>query len=1055
MLRERIIRFFVDRHLLTNLFFVAVFVGGIIAWRAMPKEELPDVTFDMVRIGCHYPGASTDEVEYYVTRPIEEALRGLDGIYRISSSTAVGSSNVSVEIEKNADLDEVIAEIRNEVLDVDLPDDIIDEPEVRVFKTSRKAIVDVGLIIGGVKTLDSESRAILQAYALALENNLLSLPQVSSVSRSGYLNNEIHIEVHPDKLIEYQIPFNTVIREIKENNVRQPAGSIENIREPKVTLTGELGTIDELKNLAVQGGFEGQVVRLGDIADVAKGYEKTKSLFKINGHEGIFLNVVKSSSVGIIDAIKAVRRVTDNFQVQSELAEGAKLKVHLLDDESVDVQNRLRLISINGMIGFILIVTCLFIFLDFRSGIWVAMGIPFTFCFTLIVALFCGYTINNVTLAAVIIVMGMVVDDAIVVSENISRFQSQGVSRPEAAVTGTAFVFTPIIASILTTCVAFVPLFFFSGHFGAMVTYIPLIVCFMLGGSLIEALFILPGHMAFSIGAGVKRYFQTDGRSSTATQNHTKKRKHWFRRCEYVYARFIEKVLHYKWLWIFFFIGLLVFSGSIAINKMKFVMFPDEETRQIRLTAQAPAGTQKYETARLAQPLEDVISGHIGKEVVGFRSAFARTRRGSAAQENLLQMRIEIVPKDKREKSADTLIQEWEAAAVGIPGLEKVRFSKSWHGQSSASPIELTVKENNDRLRQQLSDELAQELKRHPALMNVEIDRPFVHPEYQITLDRDKIRRLSISPTEVATTLRAALEGKILYELMGDDEQIYVRLTTDKKSKDSIDKVLALPVENKGQYLVPLKDIVFVKEIVKPDTLNREDLKRTTSLYADLRPGTQQTPLEIAAYYEETVFPKIIAGYPSSIVEFAGEIKDSRESGQDFKIGIVLVIGLIYMVLVILFNSLSKPFIIMVTIPFGLVGIILAFWLHGITLYGFFAVIGALGLAGVVINDAIIMVVKLDTAFDSTKPIKSVNRQISSIAKTRLRAVLLTTLTTIMGIIPSAYGWAGYDSMLAQMMLALGWGLLFGTAITLILIPCVYCIGKRIHLGRQRKRFST
>jgi len=1035
-MKERIVSFFLKRHLLANLIFVTVFIGGIFAWVQIPKEELPDVTFDSVRITVSYPGASAEEVEYYVTRPIEEEIRGLDDIYRITSSTGVGVCRVTAELEKNSpDKDAIINEIRNAVLDVDLPLDIKDDPRIRVFKTSRKAIIDIGLIYEGKNILDVSSRNTLQEYALALENKLLSLPEVSSVNRSGYLDAEIQIKIQPDKLIEYRIPFNTVMKEVQDNNVRQPAGNIESAKEPKVTLSDELNTIEELSELAIQGGFEGQVVRLKDVADVSEAHEKTKTVVKINGHEGIFLSVVKSSRSGILEAVRAVKKAADVFGGNG-LGNG-DIKIVLLDDESYDVRNRLTLIGINGAIGFALIVIALFVFLDFRSGLWVALGIPFTFCFALIAAFMAGYSINNITLAAVIIVMGMVVDDAIVVSENISRLRAQGVNLLESAVQGTAFVFLPIVASILTTCVAFVPLFFFSGRFGAMVSFIPLIVFFMLGGSLLEAVFILPGHVTLRRGA--------------AKEVNTPK-QHWFGKWEDLYGKFIEKILPFKWVVFVIFAAILIFSINTAATKMKFVMFPDEETRQIRVTAETPAGTQRYETARLSQSLEDTLLEYMGKEVVGFRNEIAKTRRGSVGQENKFRMRIEIVPKEKRRKSANSLIKEWTEKFGQIENISNLKFSKTWHGQAGDSPIEILVKENNDDLRSKITDELAEIMKQYPELENVEIDRPVLTPEYIIKLKRDLTRRLAISPTDIAATLRAALEGKILYDFMGDDEEVYVRLTTVSSAKTDINKVLEIPVENAGNYLVPLGDIVTVEETNKPDSIVRDDLKRATTVYADMIAGAKKTPLEVAEYFEKNVFGKLTLKHPSTIIEFTGEVKDTRESSKNFVMAIVMAVCLIYLILVLLFNSLFKPFIIMLAIPFGLVGIILAFRFHGISMFGFFAVIGALGLAGVVVNDAIIMLVKLERGFDQDSSTGDVNGQIANIAKTRLRAVVLTTLTTVLGIIPTAYGWAGYDSMLSQMMLALCWGLIFATFITLILIPCIYGMVKGTGHGRVLKK---
>jgi len=597
----------------------------------------------------------------------------------------------------------------------------------------------------------------------------------------------------------------------------------------------------------------------------------------------------------------------------------------------------------------------------------------------------------------------------------------------EAAIKGTGFVFLPIIASILTTCVAFVPLLFFTARFGAMVKFIPLIVFFMLGASLLESLFILPGHMTLPLGP---------------VRDLSK--RHWFDKWEKFYGKIIEKILPRKKIIFIIFIALLVLASFIASAKMKFVMFPGEETRSINLTAEAPPGSTRHETAKLAQSLEDIIAQYIGKEVVGFRSQIARSRRGSVAQENKMRMRIEILPKEKRKKSADVLISEWKNKFKTVDSIDNIKLSKTRHGQDSSSPIEILVKENNDDLRKNISDKLAKELEKHSSLKNIEIDRPILNPEYRIKLNRDKIRRLAISPSDVAKTLRASLEGKILYDFAGDDEEVYVRITTVEGAKNDINKVLDIPVENASKYLVPLKDIVSVEEIAKPNSIEREDLKRITRIYADIKLGVNQTPLEVAKYFENNIFGDLVSKHPTTILEFAGEVKDTRESQNDFTFAIIMAIVLIYIILTLLLNSLYKPLIIMLAIPFGLVGIILAFWFHGIFMYGFFAMIGALGLAGVVVNDAIIMLIKLDKEFDSSLPRTELYKQIGDIAQTRLRAVVLTTLTTVVGIIPTAYGWAGYDAMLAQMMMALAWGLLFGTLITLILIPSIYAVTQDI-----------
>lgn len=1032
---EKIIAYFINRHLFANLIVAVVLVGGVIAWQNTSKEEMPDIEFDHAHINANYPGATAAEVEHFVTKPLEEQVKGLDGVYRITSTSSDGSTNITVEFEKDyPNLDEALMDVRNAVLDVKLPDDVIDEPKVNVWKTSKMAIIDVVLIDTEKHLLDTQSRKRLQQYAYTLEQQLLNLPEVNTVEKSSYLQEELQIMVKPEKLREFDIPFNTVMQEVKENHVRQPAGSIEAKSEPKVTLLSELDDVGKLQELVIQGGFEGQVVKLKEVADINRGFSKNKTIFKANGHEGILLRVIKNSSYGILTALKAVKKQLKNFQ-QNNLQDTG-IELISLDDESIDLKNRLSLVVTNGAIGFILILLILFIFLDFKSGVWVAMGIPFSLCFAMIGTMIMGYTINNITLAAVIIVLGMIVDDAIVVSENITRLRSEGMSSEEAAVKGTAFVFTPVLASILTTCIAFVPLFFFQGRFGKMLVFIPPIIFLVLGASLFESITILPGHMHLDLSV-------FNGFLNRLKQKKVKEKTiHWFNKVEDYYENILNKVLPLKKFVFIIFILLLVFSGYIVQTKMKYVMFPDEETREIFISGEAAPDADKYDTAQLTRQVEDIIIPYLGKEVIGLTTQIARSRTSRAVEENKFRMTVEILPKEKRKKSADQLIKEWEKGFAAITDLKDLQVIKSRWGHASGSPIEIIVQENDDTTRAMISEQLAHIMRNNPALENVEIEQPLENIEYQISLDREKIKRLSINPADISATLRAALEGTVIYELLQGDEKVDVRFTIIEKAKKDIENILDIPVENTGNYLVPLRDIVDVKKTITPNSIDRKDGKRVTTVFADIKKGARRTPIEIADELEKNEFSKILSASPTVLLNFEGEVKDTRESKGDFTSSIILAVLLIYIVLVLLLNSLTKPLIIMLSIPFGVVGIVLAFWLHGKVLFGFFAAIGAIGLAGVVVNDSIVMLVKLEKHYDRSKGKEFSYAQIASISKTRLKAVILTTVTTVAGLLPTAYGFTGYDAMLAEMMLALAWGLMFGTLITLLLVPCAYSLGK-------------
>jgi len=1039
----RFIEFFVNRHLLTNMMFISVILGGLFSWQQIKKEERPDVTYDIVRISAVYPGATAEEVEHFVTRELEKELKAVDGVYRMYSSVSRGTTNISIELEKNLDnKNESITEIRNAVLATQLPPEVRDKPTVRVFKSSKKAIIDIALIHTKAHLLTIPQRQELQLYATALELQLTNLPQINSINRSGYLQEELQINLDPKKLVYYQIPLSNVIDEITKNHVRQPVGHIEVKDEPSVTINAQLDTVEKLNKLYIQARYLSKSIDLQSIAEVKSDFRREKQITKVNGHESIMFNVVKNGSFGILESLDAVQKVINGFTTNN--LRNSDIQLVILDDESYEVRNRLSIISTNGAIGFVLILITLFLFLNKRAGVWVAMGIPFTICLTLIITSMVGYTINNVTLAAVIIVMGIVVDDAIVVAENIARFRSQGYSSQDAAVQGTAQVFMPVLASIVTTCVAFIPLFYFSGRFGSFVSFIPPIVFLMLFASLVESLVVLPGHLHIP----APKFFQRKNNIE-----HIK--PHWFDKIEQSYGNILIRLLKYKYLIFALFVALLAGSILLAKQTMSFVLFPHTETREIVFLGTADKKSDRYDTAMISKNIENIIAPYIGQEVVGFRTEIAKSRHGGVAKENKFRMIVEIVPKDDRIRSADDLVNLWKPKADKVKGLKKLVIQKSRYGQSSGSAVDVLIQENDDELRNKAAEAIKRAMDKHPDLANAEIDEPLTLPEYKVDILRDKAKRLSISPLDIATTFRASLEGNILYELPKGNEHIDVRLSVIDGAQKDIKNILTIPVENKGNYLAPLGDFVIINKGMAPTSITRRDTRRATTAYADLKQGAVKTPLQIANDLEKGVFRDIVSKQPSTSLNFDGEVADTRESKNDLRNAVIMVVFLIFAILVILFNSITRPIIIILAIPFGMVGVIVAFWAHGHTLFGFFAAIGTLGMAGVVINDAIIMLTKLDNEYDIASENALADKihrdeRVARIAQTRLKAVILTTLTTVVGVLPTAYGIAGYDSMLSEMMLAMAWGLLFGSIITLLLIPCMYSF-----IQDMQQRFHT
>ena len=1017
---KSVINYFTKNHLVSNILFVGVFLMAIFAWQKIGKEEMPEFESNWLRISASYPGAAAEDVELFVTKPIEDELKEVSGIEEILTTSSTGLSSFRVVIDEDtADQKEVVQNIKDAALRASLPREV-DTPNFRQFKSTEKAIIDVGFYLEGVRSLDYESRKKLQSMVLNFENQIKSLTDVSGIDKKGYDEPELHILVDPESIDRYDLSIDRLVNTIQSNHIRVPLGTLEDKEQSKVTAIHELEDKESLDALYVQGNYGGKGVRLSDIAEVQPGFSKSTIIRKLQGHEGIVINVKKKYSTDILTAQESVVRFVEEFK-RTHSASG--LRLILMDDESYDVKNRLSIVASNGLIGFALIFIVLFIFLDFKSGLWVGMGIPFTLALTIIAMTLVGYTINNMTLAAVIIVMGIVVDDAIVVAENISRKRYLGQSPLESAVGGTHEILKPVFGSILTTCVAFIPLLFFEGFFGKFVEYIPFVVISMLVASLLESTTILPSHLLEREGFFSK--FKIKGFSSE-----------WFFKYEEKFAVLLEKILKVRILVFITAIAVASLSGYLFKSKMKFVMFPREEGKEVNIKVFGPEGANRFEMAKLVEPIEDMILADRKHGVVAVQSTIGESRRGSGALENRASINIEVVNKDDREMGLNDFIDKWKKGTSTIPGIMKVDFLKSRWGRSSGSALEIQVQENDNSRRDAITKLIANYMNEDTNLKDVEIEKPLVRREYNFKINQEKLVQFNLSPSHITTSLRAFVEGAILYTISKGDEDVEVRLTVDAKNKFDLVNLRKLKIENNSGGFITLDKVVSIEEFKKPANIQRKDYKRTTIVYGNIKDGVRITPVEVAEKYETEVFPKIINQFPSSVISYIGEVKDTRESGGDFIISLLMVIGVIYVILVIMFNSLGAPLLIMLIVPFGLSGVIFALLGHGMYVYGFFAAVGALGMIGVVVNDAIIMISKLEE--DISVDDENYLAQIAKVSSTRLRPIVVTTLTTVAGVLPTAYGVAGYDSMLAEMMLSLGWGLLLATVVTLLLIPCMY-----------------
>ena len=1027
---EKIVGYFAGNHLLANLLLISILVGGIAALGFTHKEARPNLQFDDMRILTTFPGSTPQTAEQLIARPLEDTLRSIPGIEEVNSNCYTGACSTVVYLQPGyPDKAQVKSDVRNALLSVSFPTEVTElrnNPKVSEHSTANIPLIDIGLYYKDKKYLNVDSRTVLQSLALALENEITSMGEVSEVTRKGYKNAEIHVTIDPSRLKYNEISFNEIVSAIRRNSVLYPAGNIRTKDEVRVSLDSELTGVEDIKNLIIQGSFSGSnFIRLRHLARVERAFQENREIFKVNGRQGIVLSLIKSQAHDILDARREVFKVIERYR--NSVFKDQGIEVVYIDDESRNIRNRLSIITTNGIIGFILIMIVLFVFLDFRSGFWVGVGIPFTLAFTAICIPLFGYTINSLTLAGIIIVMGMVVDDAIIIAENVNR--QTGSSEIDNSIKGASYMMLPITASAITTVIAFTPLFFIPGRVGMFVEILPVIIMFMLTASLFESLFILPGHLAWSAPGFLK--FLTKKREGAG---------HWFHRVENIYEKVLIRILQYRFITLLFFISLLGIVITLSATQFKFILFPREEATEFFIRGQTPFGTDREKTAHLVEQVEDILQEYLiaegGNEVMSYMTSIARGRRGSVANENQFMITLEIPHRHHRLRSSVEMIDEWKGKFKKLDNIEISDISPRRYGSSSGSPIELLVQSNNDKTRHGAVKMAQEKLSEIPELTHVERDNDVLNIEYRLKFKRDSLTRLSVDPEKVGPTLRSILEGVVATRFYEGDEEIEIRVMSDARSASGIQNVLNVPVENRASYLVPLRQVVQVERVKAASVVTRKNYQRTEILFADIKEGEQITPLEIADRVESEIFPQIRSRYPGVRLAFAGEIEESRETGSQMKYVYIAVVGLVFIVLALLFRSVSKPFVIMLVIPFGIIGVMLTLFLHGKMIYGFFTIIGALGLTGVVVNDSIVMVNKLEKERDKFSSDKF--RFIASIAKTRLRAIILTTLTTAAGMFPTAYGIGGYDSFLSDMMLVMAWGLVFASMVTLVLIPVVY-----------------
>ena len=1024
---ERLIRFFVERHLLVHVIVGTVLVLGWLQAVRAPRETFPNVTLPKLFVTGVLPGASARDVETKLTIPIQDAVEALNGVREFNTVVSDATSRTEIDLHENFEAERVREAERDLKVLIDgtpdFPPEMEDDPVIQRMNPKLFPVVQVALFGPSGPVADA---------AKYLERRLQRLDQVSQVNLIGLQDPEVRIFIDPARAREQSVTLVDVVNAVKRRNVSSTGGMLESERDRRqVVLWSRFDDPRDVASTVIRFQPDGGAVTVGDVARIEVGREDTGLISHTNGKPGVTLVVMKQEDADIVDTVDAVRADV----AAAALPQGVDYT--LVRDESFMTRNRLQLMLNNGVVGAALVAIVLFVFLTPVAAGWALAGIPVVFLATIALFPVFGFSINIVTLTGLVVVLGMVVDDAVVVSERIVSRRQAGEERHVAAVNGAAEMARPVFASAITTMLAFIPLWGLGGMSGRMTEAMPAVVILALAVSVAESFTVLPAHMSMGV-----RTAQTAKRAFMI-------------RWEETYRRLLRSAFrHRPALVTGFFVALITILAVVA-PRMRVMLFPQDDSEAAYVKVNMPPGTPIETTEAVVAAIERQIPRIMGDDLtavmatVGHQDSaleFPR-ERGSAENEGIITAMIR--PTGRTRTAAEWL--EVFERELAIPEGARVVYEPEIMGPPIGQPVTVHIASNEDDVRRGTALEVAKWLRETDGIAHVDLDERPGTPQIDLLLDYERLALRGLAPEDVAQTMQLAFHGAKASEHRDLDDTTDFRVMLDPSARRSLDALLDLPVRSQTGSLVQLRDVVTPIEVPAVSRIYHRDGRRTATVTAGFSPGAPYTALSFAEKMERELLP-LYAGQPGLEVTVGGEVVETRKTTGDLGLAAMLAFSGITVVIALMLGSFLEAAFVVAIIPFAIAAVVLTFFIHREPL-SMFAMMGSIGLAGVVVNASIVMVDAVHRRVSQVKDGDTEARREAVIdaVVSRLRPIVVTTLTTLGGVLPMAYGIGGYDSVVAPMSLALGWGLAFSTLVTLFLVPTLYTVANdlRVHGWRS------
>ncbi|SMC46259.1 efflux RND transporter permease subunit [Cellulophaga tyrosinoxydans] len=1039
---RKLITFFIKYHVAVTVFILAITAFGIVGALSLKSSFFPLVDSKNITISVTYPGASPQEIEEGIVLKIEDNLKGLQGVDRVTSTSRENSGSINVEIEKGQDIDFMLLEVKNAV------------DRVPSFPTGMEPLIvakreEVRQTISFAISGKDIPLATLKQIGRQIENDIRTIDGISQIEMSGYPQEEIEIAVNENSLLAYNVSFTEVSQAVANANILVTGGNIKTDAEEYLIRANNRAYYgDEISNLIIKASPNGQTIRLKDVAQIRDRFAESPNATYFNGDLSVSTTITSTNTEDLISSAEKIKEYIEDFNDKHY-----NVQLNVVSDLSITLVQRTELLTENAIMGMVLVLIFLSLFLNTRLAFWVAFGLPISFLGMFIFAGFFDVTINVLSLFGMIIVIGILVDDGIVIAENIYQHYEKGKTPIQAAIDGTMEVIPPIVSAIITTLLAFSIFLFLDGRIGEFFGEVSVIVILTLVVSLVEALIILPAHLAHSKAlqpisdepkTGIAKAFaklRVINKAGDRFMN-------WMR--DEFYGPALQFSLKHKILtFSFFAVALILTVGAIGGGIIRTTFFPNVASDRVSIALEMPNGTNEIVTDSIISYIEEkakIVNQELtdkylkGTNKVLFDNVIKNVGPGSSTA----SLVINLLPGEERpdEISSELVTTRLRELVGPVIGVESLVFGSG--GNFGGSPVAVSLLGNNIEELKAAKKELKTVLENNALLKDVADNDPAGIKEIRLEL-KENAYLLGLDLRTIMNQVRAGFFGMQAQRFQRGQDEIRVWVRYDRENRSSITDLDEMRITTPSGSKVPLKEIASYTIERGDVAINHLEGQREIQITADLKNSKETSATDVMFDIENNVMPNIKSKYPTVSASFEGQNREANKLLASLKLVGWSVLGLIYITIAFTFRSFSQPLMLIILIPLSLTAVAWGHWIHDFPI-NILSMLGIIALVGIMVNDGLVLIGKFNA---NLREGMKFDDAMYDAGKSRFRAIFLTSITTIAGLAPLLLEKSRQAQFLKPMAISIAYGIGFATVLTLLILPLFLSFSNRFKVSAK------